>query len=86
MVATPFIFLYGSLKNKNKIVEDEEIAANWGTLFYEFNNDKGLGNSLFYFFYFMRRIVYIMIQFVLQDWPIVQLTLNITLSAAVRLS
>lgn len=48
-------------------------------------NDKGMSNSMFYFFFFTRRIIYILTQFSLQDYPIVQLTLNITLSVAVRI-
>ena len=84
VVATPILFLYFFLKNKNKIADDsEEAKANWGTLFYEFNNDKGIGSSMFYFFFFARRIFYIVIQFFLQDYPIIQLTLNIVLSVAV---
>ena len=86
IVLTPLWFLYFSTKNKNKIAHDEEISVNWGTLFYEFNNDKGHINSLFYFFYFIRRLLYIMIQFALQDYPIVQLTLNFVLSVTVSIT
>ena len=38
---------------------------------------------MFYFFFFARRIFYIVIQFFLQDYPIIQLTLNIVISVAV---
>ena len=80
------MFFYFTFKNRNKITSsDQEVSANWGTLFYEFNNDKGLGSSQYYFYFFARRILYMMIQFFLQDDPIVQLTLNIVLSVTVRL-
>ena len=83
IITTPLLFFYFSLKNSKKISNDNELNANWGTLFYEFNNDKGLGSSQFYFYFFVRRIFYMIIQFFLQDWPIIQLTLNIVLSSAV---
>ncbi|OMJ65996.1 hypothetical protein SteCoe_37309 [Stentor coeruleus] len=81
VLATPIIFFVLSYKNRAKINHnDTEITANWGTLFYEFNNDKGLGSSQYYFYFFTRRILFILIQFLLQEWPIIQLSLNITLS------
>ncbi|OMJ84046.1 hypothetical protein SteCoe_14915 [Stentor coeruleus] len=83
IIATPIVFFDFTYKNREKISDsNEEITANWGTLFYEFSNDKGLGSSQFYFFFFTRRILYIVIQFSLQSFPIVQLSLNTALSVA----
>ena len=83
-IATPILSFLFNYLNKSKISNsDEEISANWGTLFNEFNNDKGIGSSQYYFFFFSRRIVFICILLFLQDIPIVQLTLNITLSVTV---
>ena len=81
---TPILFFIGSYKNREKIAnKDDEIEANWGTLFYEFNNDKGLGSSQYYFYFFTRRILFMIIQFFMQDYPIIQVSLNIVLSLMV---
>lgn len=80
---TPVIFFVCSFKNRKQIQDAEEVSAEWGTLFYEFNNEKGLGNSQFYFYFFLRRILYIVIMIFLRDWPIIQLSLNCTLSITV---
>jgi hypothetical protein len=44
----------------------------WGSLFYEFNNDKGFWSSQYYFFYFTRRLVFLLSQVYLNDAPFVQ--------------
>lgn len=75
-------FIY-SFKHRNEIKEAEQVSAEWGTLFYEFNNDKGLGSSQFYFYFFLRRIFYISILIFLRDWPIIQISLNFTITTAV---
>ena len=86
VVATPGLFFYYTYKNRNKVKEEEDVSVSWGTLFYEFNNDKGLSSSMYYFYFFSRRILYMLIQFFIREWPIVQLTLNIVLSASVRIT
>lgn len=84
VILTPVFSFWFNYKNQEQILNaNQEISANWGTLFNEFNNDKGLSSSQYYFFYFTRRIIFISIQFFLQSVPIVQLTLNIVLSLTV---
>lgn len=87
IISTPVVFFYFSFTNKELIVHDsDEINANYGTLFYEFNNDKGLARSQYYFYYFVRRIIYMSIQFFMRDYPLTQLTLNIVLSITVSIT
>ena len=71
--------------NKSKIQnENEEVKIQFGALFQEFNNDKGLSSSQFYMIFFLRRIIYVCILILLRNYPIVQISLNIFLSVLVK--
>lgn len=66
-------------KSKNK-ADEEEFDTMYGTLFYEFNNDKGLTASNFYVFFFLKRGAYGLILILLRNYGIIQMTLSIILS------
>lgn len=71
-------------KNQKKIeVNKEEYKPLFGTLFYEFNTDENLANSYFYTFFFLRRLIYALILFLISDFAILQMSLCVTLSLAV---
>ncbi|OMJ84684.1 hypothetical protein SteCoe_14141 [Stentor coeruleus] len=83
VIMTPILFFYFTYKKRMHILHEvRDENANWGTLFYEFNNDKGLASSQYYFYYFIRRISYMLIQFFLRSLPLFQMSMNMTLSLA----
>ena len=71
-------------KNQSKIqVNVEEYKSLFGTLFYEFNTDENLATSYFYTYFFLRRLLYGIVLFILIDNPIIQVSICVTLSLAV---
>ena len=83
LLLIPFFSAYISRKNRFKEVDKDKLKSLYGTLFYEFNSDENLSTSLYYTFFFARRFIYSLVLFLLLDYPIVQMTLCITLSLAV---
>ncbi|OMJ93788.1 hypothetical protein SteCoe_3237 [Stentor coeruleus] len=83
-VLTPILCLIFTFKNHLEISDNtSQVVANWKTLYYEFKNDKGIASQLYYCIFFARRLVYITIQIFMQDYPILQVSLNVTLSSIV---
>lgn len=64
--------------NYDKIQSEEtEFKSKFGSLFDEFKNDRGQISSCYYALYFIRRIVFILSQLVLNSSPFVQFGLNV---------
>jgi hypothetical protein len=72
------------LQHRNDIaMHESNLTANWGTLFNEFSNEKGLGSMLYYGIFFTRRMLFAFSLIFMKDIPIVQLAVNLALSMAV---
>ena len=85
IIFTPIISLAIGLSKRNQPVSEalpSEVNA-WGTLFYEFKDDKGAISSQFYTFYFLRRFLYISQIFILRDYPVIQLCISEIITASV---
>lgn len=82
-VLTPILCLVVVIKRRNRPAqESEQFDSLYGTLFYEFNDDKGLNTSNFYVFFFLKRAVYGLILLLLGDYGILQMSLTITICFA----
>lgn len=62
--------------------EQEEFDSKYGSLFYEFNKDKGFAILNFYTFSILRRAAYGFILIFLKDYGILQMTLILIISVA----
>lgn len=84
LIMTPLLCYFVIRRNKIKVTENAiEYKNLYGTLFYEFNTDENLASSNFYIYFFLRRIAYCAILFLLSDVAILQMSLSITISLAV---
>lgn len=83
LAATPILCFVMVSKRKAKNKDDQqEFDTMYGTLFYEFNNDKGVMTSNFYVFFFLKRATYGIILMLLRGYGVVQMTLILILSFA----
>ena len=71
-------------ESKRKKVKKDSPINLWASLFYEFKNDSGAVQSQFYTIFFIRRMVFIIILFVLIDYPLIQIYLFEILSIGVK--
>jgi hypothetical protein len=68
-------------QSKEKIRSgNQKLLEEYGSLFYEFTNDSSLMTSYFYCFFFLRRILYVIILFSLTEFSKIQLVLIIFLT------
>ena len=76
-VLTPFIsMIIGFIKQKEVKLEQETPGLSlYASLFYEFKNDSKATQSQYYTVFFFRRLLFVIILFVLKDYPIIQLFL-----------
>lgn len=58
-------------------IEARNKLKDFGSLYDEFKNDQGFKSCLFQILFFIRRLFYIGILYLLEDFPIVQLGLNV---------
>lgn len=73
---TPILCFVMVMKRKKKVESvQEEFDSIYGTLFYEFNNDKGVMTSNFYVFFFAKRAIYGVILLFLRGYGVIQMTL-----------
>lgn len=70
-LATPFILLTFTLKNKAKMMNQSDYDFNhtWGTLFLELHPNSTVSTVLFYTIYFFRRLIYSFLLVFLSDSP-----------------
>lgn len=61
---------------RNDLNSDQNISR-YGSLFSEFKNNRGKFGSMFYPIYFSRRIVFAVSQVMLNEYPIIQVSLNL---------
>jgi hypothetical protein len=81
LAGTPVLcFLMVARRRVKKKEDQEEFDTMYGTLFYEFNNDKGVMTSNFYVFFFLKRAAYGIILMLLRGYGVVQMTLILILS------
>ena len=82
----PFFTVYFTNKQKELIrSKNREFLQRFGSLFYEFSSDQGLMQSYFYFFFFCKRLFFIVSLFSLQEYPQTQLIVNIVVKLSVSL-
>lgn len=81
VVITPPALIYFSYLNTQYIItNDKTFLKKWDSLFYEFNNNKGLLSTQYYFVFFLRRLVYLLSLVTLNNFPESQATIHISLS------
>ena len=81
--ATPVLCLVMVIKRRSRPQQEaEEFESLYGTLFYEFNDDKGLGTSNFYVFFFLKRAAFGVILIFLGSYGILQMSLTVTICFA----
>ena len=81
---TPIVSCIVGMKKLTEVKDLTQPKLNvWASLFYEFKEDSGAAQSHFYTIFFLRRIVFITILFVLQDYPVIQMSLCEILMLAV---
>jgi hypothetical protein len=70
------LFIY---KNHQRFKDPEEkrFLREFGSVFQEFKNNKGFLSCSFYFLFFLRRFLYVGIQYSLAAYPLVQVILNV---------
>jgi hypothetical protein len=54
-------------------VQDKDFLKQFGSLFNEFKNDQGVISTSFYVAFFIRRIVFLGVLFLLEDFPLAQI-------------
>ena len=77
----------GFIINHYKIeimANNKQLTSKYSSLFYEFSNDHGLFITLFYVFFFIRRLLFVIILFAFQQYPLLQIILSYLLSVTVR--
>ena len=75
LAGVPILFVkITKQKNENN---DNGIMSLYGTLFSEFSNTENLSSSLFYVFFFLRRMLYIVIILFIPNIGLLKLTLNL---------
>ena len=76
LVLTPILSLGLSLSRRNEITNCNPTTMSlYGSLFYEFKDDSGAIRSHYYTLFFMRRLLFVVVLFVLEDYPIIQICL-----------
>lgn len=58
-------------------LKTQEIITRYGSLFSEFKNNRGILSSMFYPIYYLRRIVFALSQVMLNNYPIIQVSMNL---------
>jgi hypothetical protein len=78
-VVSPVVCVYFVYKNHQRFQDPEEkqFRREFGSVFQEFKNNKGFLSCSFYFLFFLRRFLYVGIQYSLEAYPLVQVILNI---------
>ena len=82
VLTIPICYLF-CLSQKDKIIDNKASKNLYGTLFHEFKDDAGVLQSQFYTLFFLRRLLFVTIIFVLIDYPIIQICLCEVLSLSV---
>jgi hypothetical protein len=74
----PVVCVYFVSKNYERFQDPEEkvLRTKYGSVFDEFKNDKGFLSCSFYCLFFLRRLLYVGILYLLQDFPLVQVIFN----------
>ncbi|OMJ80297.1 hypothetical protein SteCoe_19504 [Stentor coeruleus] len=70
------IFSWQSYKS-NIYVENENFMKKWGSLYYEFKNNKGFWSSQYYTLYMIRRLVYMMVLILMNDNLYLQFSIHL---------
>ena len=79
----PILCLVMVIKRRNTTPEEKiEYESMYGTLFYEFNDDKGLMASNFYVYFFIKRGFYGVILMLLGNYGLLQMSLIVTICLA----
>ncbi|CAG9335206.1 unnamed protein product [Blepharisma stoltei] len=79
--ASPFAFFWFSYRNRVKIQsKSKTFFSLFDSFFYEFRTEKGFLYSLYYFVYFLRRLIYSTNLVFLSDYPRTQVSINIICS------
>jgi hypothetical protein len=75
----PVVCVYFVYKNYERFLDPEEkdFRTKFGSVFDEFKNDRGFLSCSFYCLFFLRRLLYVGILYLLQDFPLVQVILNV---------
>jgi hypothetical protein len=78
-LASPIVCVYFVYKNHHRFRDPEEkhFRKQFGSIFDEFKHDRGFLSSSFYCLFFLRRLLYVIIQYSLEAFPLVQVILNI---------
>lgn len=79
MGVTPLILLFAICKY-HPYFTIPEISKKYGSFFAEFRSDQGVMGYLFYPIYFIRRLEFMVVQIYLNDYPGLQISLNILFS------
>jgi hypothetical protein len=69
-------FIYKNYQCFNNPAQ-KELCREFGSVFNEFKNDKGFLSCSFYLLFFLRRLLYVGILYLLQDFPLLQVILNV---------
>ena len=56
-----------------------ELVKSYGSLFFEFKNNQGILSSMYYVWFFLRRLLYVANLIFLRDFVALQFSLNILL-------
>jgi hypothetical protein len=75
----PVVCVYFVYKHYQRFQDPEEkdFRTKFGSVFDEFKNDKGFLSCCFYCLFFLRRLLYVGILYLLQDFPLLQVILNV---------
>ncbi|CAG9335205.1 unnamed protein product [Blepharisma stoltei] len=80
-IVSPLAFLRFSYRNRFKIqTKEKEFNSLYDSFFYEFQTERGLLYSLYYFVYFLRRFIYATNLAFLSESPKMQISINIICS------
>ena len=82
---TPMLVAIFLLVNRYKLFNDVTLLQRFGTYFAEFKNDRGIPSIMFYPWFFLRRILYVIILIFLRDFVMIQFILNFLHSFATLL-
>ncbi|CAG9335203.1 unnamed protein product [Blepharisma stoltei] len=81
LIASPIAFFYFTYKNRYKIQRNQRnFALLYDSFFYEFQTEKGFIYSLYYFVFFIRRLLYTVNLVFLCEYPKTQVFINIICS------
>jgi len=74
---TPFALLLFTLKHYKQFSSDWVLKERYSTLFYEFKSDRGFWSCSYYSIFIIRRLIYMSSLYLLQDYPGVQVIVNL---------